>query len=127
MNRTAGVDWHLCCDPGAATMLQPEPDASGQSRKTTARERLKTACICQISRQGSTHPESLDLTYKERVAGSNPASLTRRNAINRPNTPLSRKPLARTGELSDTRLIPPRFYLVPCLSRRRPRCPCLAA
>ena len=57
-------------------MLQPELDASGQSRKTTARERLKTACICQISRQGSTYPESIDLTYKEGVAGSTPASPT---------------------------------------------------
>ncbi len=60
----------------AATVLQPGQDASGQSRKTTARERLKTACICQISRQGSTYPESFDLTYKEGVAGSTPASPT---------------------------------------------------
>jgi hypothetical protein len=60
----------------AATVLQPEQDASGQSRKTTARERLKTAYICEISRQGSTHPENLDLTYKEGVAGSTPASPT---------------------------------------------------
>jgi hypothetical protein len=30
----------------------------------------------EISRQGSTHPESFDLTYKEEVAGSNPASPT---------------------------------------------------
>jgi hypothetical protein len=27
-------------------------------------------------RQGSTHPESSDITYKEGVAGSNPASST---------------------------------------------------
>ena len=60
----------------AATVLQPEPDASGQSRKTTAQETAKTARICGICRQGSTYPESFDLTYKEGVAGSNPASPT---------------------------------------------------
>jgi len=57
-------------------VLQPESDTPEHSRKTTARERLKTACICQISRQGSTYPESIDLTYKEGVAGSTPASPT---------------------------------------------------
>ena len=62
----------------AATVLQPEQDASGQSRKTTAREMLKTAYMSEISRQGSTYPESFDLTYKEGVAGSTPASPTRR-------------------------------------------------
>jgi hypothetical protein len=36
----------------------------------------KTACICDFFRQGRTHPESFDLTYKEGGAGSNPASLT---------------------------------------------------
>jgi hypothetical protein len=57
-------------------MLQPEPDASGQSRKTTAQETAKTAHLCGIFRQGSTYPERFDLTYKEEVAGSNPASPT---------------------------------------------------
>jgi hypothetical protein len=37
---------------------------------------LEIAYICQISRQGSTYPESIDLTYKEGVAGSTPASPT---------------------------------------------------
>src|SRR5215207_325514 len=60
----------------AATMLQPEPDASGQSRKTTVQETAKTACICDFFRQGRTHLERFDLTYKEGVAGSNPASPT---------------------------------------------------
>ena len=60
----------------AATVLQPEPDTPGQCRKTTAQETAKTAYICQISRQDSTHPESFDLTYKEGVAGSTPASPT---------------------------------------------------
>jgi len=54
-------------------MLQPEPDASGQSRKTTVQETAKTACICDFFRQGRTHPDRFDLTYKEEVAGSNPA------------------------------------------------------
>jgi hypothetical protein len=57
-------------------VLQPEPDAPGQSRKTQALETARTAYLCGISRQGSTHPESSDLTYKEGVAGSNPASPT---------------------------------------------------
>jgi hypothetical protein len=57
-------------------MLQPEPDASGQSRKTTAQETAETAYLSEISRQVSTHPESVDLTYKEGVAGSTPASPT---------------------------------------------------
>src|SRR5215208_5566955 len=46
-------------------MLQPELDASGQSRKATVQESAKTAYICRISRQGSTHLESFDITYKE--------------------------------------------------------------
>ena len=57
-------------------MLQPEPDALGQSSKVTAQETSKTAHLCGVIRQGSTHPESIDLTYKEGVAGSNPASPT---------------------------------------------------
>ena len=60
----------------AATVLQPESDAPGQSRKTTAQETAKTAHLCGIFRQGSTYPERFDLTYKEGVAGSNPASPT---------------------------------------------------
>ncbi len=60
----------------AATMLQPEQDASGQSRKTTAQKTAETAYLCGVSRQSSTYPESVDLTYKEEVAGSNPASPT---------------------------------------------------
>ena len=42
----------------AATVLQPEQDACGQSRKTTAQETLKTAYISGVSREGSTQPES---------------------------------------------------------------------
>ena len=57
-------------------MLQPEQDASGQSRKTTGQETAETAYICEISQQGSTYQESINLTYKEGVAGSNPASPT---------------------------------------------------
>jgi EAL domain-containing protein (putative c-di-GMP-specific phosphodiesterase class I) len=34
---------------------------------------FKTAYVCEIFQQGSTYPESFDLTYKEGVAGSNPA------------------------------------------------------
>src|SRR5829696_6775461 len=63
-------------------MLQPEPDASGQSRKTPAQETAKTAYICGIFRQGSTHQESLDITYKEGVAGSNSASPTYKSPAN---------------------------------------------
>ena len=37
-----------------------------------ARNRLKE----RFSRQGSTNPESVDLTYKEEIAGSNSASST---------------------------------------------------
>jgi hypothetical protein len=36
----------------------------------------KTAHFCEIFRQGRTHQESFDITYKEGVAGSNPASPT---------------------------------------------------
>ena len=39
-------------------------------------ESAKTAYNCGISRQVSTYPESVDITYKEGVAGSNPASPT---------------------------------------------------
>jgi hypothetical protein len=60
----------------AATVLQPEQDTLGQSRKTTAQEMLKTAYMSEISRQDSTYRESFDLTYKEGVAGSTPASPT---------------------------------------------------
>ncbi len=60
----------------AATVLQPEPDTPEQSRKTATQEIAKTAYICEISRQGRTYPESSNLTYKEGVAGSNPASPT---------------------------------------------------
>jgi hypothetical protein len=60
-------------------MLQPEQDTPGQSRKTTAQETAKTGYLCAISRQGRTYPESFDITYKEGVAGSNPASPTLEN------------------------------------------------
>jgi hypothetical protein len=43
-------------------VLQPELDASGQGRKTTAQETPKTAYISGIPRQGSTYPESSKLT-----------------------------------------------------------------
>ena len=66
----------LCEGLDAATVLQPEPDAPEQSRKAQAQETSKTALLYEISRQDSTYPESSDLTYKEEVAGSNPASLT---------------------------------------------------
>jgi hypothetical protein len=60
----------------AATVLQPEQDILGQSRENdvvrNARNRLKE----RFSQQGSTYPESVDLTYKEEVAGSDPASPT---------------------------------------------------
>jgi hypothetical protein len=46
----------------AATVLQPEPDAIGQSRKATAQETPKTAHLCGFSRQDSTYPESFGLT-----------------------------------------------------------------
>ena len=46
-------------------MLQPEPDASGQSRKTTVQETAKTACICDFFREGRTHPERFDLTRRK--------------------------------------------------------------
>ena len=59
-------------------MLQPEQDTPGQSRKTTAQETAKTGYLCAISRQGRTYPESFDITYKEGVAGSNPASPTQK-------------------------------------------------
>jgi len=39
-------------------------------------ETAKIACLCGIFRQGSTCQESVDRTYKEGVAGSNPASPT---------------------------------------------------
>jgi hypothetical protein len=61
----------------AATVLQPEQDTPGQSRKTTAQEKSKTGYLCAISRQGRTYPESFDLNYKEGVAGLNPTSPTR--------------------------------------------------
>jgi hypothetical protein len=57
-------------------MLQPEQDTPEQSGKATAQETPKTAYICVISRQVSTCPESSNLTYKEGVAGSTPASPT---------------------------------------------------
>jgi hypothetical protein len=60
----------------AATVLQPEQDTPGQSRKTKAQEKSKTSYLCVISRQGRTYPESFNRTYKEGVAGSNPASPT---------------------------------------------------
>jgi len=48
-------------------------------------ETAKIACLCGIFRQGSTYPESFDLTYKEGVAGSNPASPTLEKGICRKN------------------------------------------
>ena len=65
-----------CEELDAATVLQPEPDVSGQSRKTVGQETPRTAYTCGKSRQSSTYPESFDRTYKEGVAGSNPASPT---------------------------------------------------
>src|SRR5215210_4676780 len=73
-------------------MLQPDPDTPGQSRKTTAQETLKTAYISEISRQGSTYPESLDLPYKEEVAGSNPASPTLKKQFCRENAKYEKGP-----------------------------------
>src|SRR5829696_7709037 len=63
----------LCEGLDAATVLQPEPDAPEQSRKAQAQETAKTASLGGICRQDSTYPESFNLTYKEGVAGSNPA------------------------------------------------------
>jgi hypothetical protein len=61
----------VCCNRGATgaghTRTEQENDVV-----RNARNRLKE----RFSRQGSTYPESVDLTYKEEVAGSNPASLT---------------------------------------------------
>jgi hypothetical protein len=62
-------------------VLQPEPDASEQSRKAMVQETAKIACLCGIFRQGRTQPESVDRTYKEGVAGSNPASPTLEKGI----------------------------------------------
>ena len=62
-------------------MLQPEQDTLGQSRKATVQETLKAAYVRGISRQGSTYPESVDLPYKEGVAGSNPASPTMKKCV----------------------------------------------
>ncbi len=64
----------------AASVLQPESDVPGQSRKTTAQETATTAHLGGVFRQGSTYPESFDLTYKEGVAGSNPAPPTYKRA-----------------------------------------------
>jgi hypothetical protein len=61
----------------AATVLQPKSDTPGQSRKTTAQETPKTAYISGIFRQNRTYLKSFDRTYKEEVAGSNPASPTK--------------------------------------------------
>jgi hypothetical protein len=58
-------------------MLQPEQDTPEQSRKTTAQENGKNRLYSEISLQDSTYLESFDLTYKEGVAGSNPASPTK--------------------------------------------------
>ena len=60
----------------AATVLQPEQYTPGQSRKTMVQETPKTRLYSGISRQGRTYQESFDITYKEGVAGSNPASPT---------------------------------------------------
>jgi len=46
-----------------------------------AQEKSKTGYSCTISRQGRTYQESVDLTYKEGVAGSNPASPTLEKAL----------------------------------------------
>jgi hypothetical protein len=59
-------------------MLQPELDISGQSRKATAQETAKTAYISEMSRENNPYRVSVDLTYKEGVAGSNPASPTQK-------------------------------------------------
>jgi hypothetical protein len=60
----------------AATVLQPEQDTPEQSRKMVVQEMAKIRLDKRISRQGRTYPESFDRTYKEGVAGSNPASPT---------------------------------------------------
>ena len=62
----------MCCNRAATgaghTRTEQENDVV-----RNARNRLKE----RFSRQGSTYPESVDLTYKEEeVAGSNPASST---------------------------------------------------
>jgi hypothetical protein len=67
----AAVERIRCCNRAATG-----PDTLGQRRKTTAYETAKTAYIIEIPRQGTTCPENPDLTYKEGVAGSNPASPT---------------------------------------------------
>jgi len=41
----------------------------------------ETAHLCGVFRQGRTHQESFDLTYKEGVAGSNPASPTKEKQL----------------------------------------------
>jgi hypothetical protein len=67
-------------------MLQPccnrsrtHLDRAGKERR---KKTAKTAYICVISRQGSTYPESSNITYKEEVAGSNPASPTYKSPAN---------------------------------------------
>ena len=60
-----------CCNRAATgagrTSTEQENDVV-----RNARNRLYERC----PRQSSTHPESVDLTYKEEVAGSSPASPT---------------------------------------------------
>jgi hypothetical protein len=54
----------------AATVLQPEQDMPGRSRKTNGARNVKNCLYKPDFYQGSTYPESFDLTYKEEVAGS---------------------------------------------------------
>jgi hypothetical protein len=60
----------------AATMLQPEQYRAEHSRIRSQTKMRKTAQISKISYQNKAYQEYTDLTYKEEVAGSNPASPT---------------------------------------------------
>jgi hypothetical protein len=57
-------------------VLQPELDTPEHARIRSRLAASNTAYINRILRQGRIHLESSDLTYKEEVAGSNPASPT---------------------------------------------------
>ncbi len=58
------------------SVLQPEQDRAEHSRIRSRTEMPKIAQISGISQQDRTQEENTNLTYKEGVAGSNPASST---------------------------------------------------
>src|ERR687894_3278890 len=69
---------------GLYSVLQPEQYGAERGRIRLRREMRETARICGLIRQDRAGKDTPDLTYKEEVAGSSPASPTTRSGLGKP-------------------------------------------